>query len=140
MAQMDSSHATIGVGSGAAVGVLTGILAGTWKMDPKLAANWAMAIIGAAGGGWALALWFIKWKYPDAPPLPGELVALDPGAAARPAIAQVVQEASTPAGEPQPPAPPALTVAVVQPPAALTVVPPAAPIQPLAQAPSQVGG
>lgn len=73
---MDSTHAAVGIGAGGSVGVLTGLIAGTWHLDPNLSADWAMAAVGVAGfaGGWVT--WFIRWKWPSAPPLPGDTLTI----------------------------------------------------------------
>jgi hypothetical protein len=88
---MDSTHAAVGVSAGGAVGILTGLIAGTWKLDPTLASDWAMAVVGTAGfaGGWLT--WFIRWKWPSAPPLPGDTITL-----AGPVTATVAEPAPVP--------------------------------------------
>jgi hypothetical protein len=101
---MNSTHTAVGIGSGGAVGILTGIIAGTWHLDPNLAADWAMALVGAAGFAGGMVIWFIKWKYPTAPALPGELVDIPAGAP--PATLAVVPAAPPPPAPAPPPVPP----------------------------------
>ena len=73
---MDSTHAAVGIGAGGSVGVLAGLIAGTWHLDPTLSADWAMAVVGAAGFVGGYVTWFIRWKWPGAPPLPGDTVTI----------------------------------------------------------------
>lgn len=73
---MDSTHAAVGIGAGGAVGILGSLIAGTWHLDPSLADDWAMALVGAAGFLGGYITWFIRWKWPSAPPLPGDTITL----------------------------------------------------------------
>ncbi len=67
---MNSTHAAVGVGGSAFGALLSAAIAGTWHIDPMLAATWVGVGSGVVGTLGALAVWFLKWKFPDAPPFP----------------------------------------------------------------------
>lgn len=120
---MDSTHgAAAGVG-GTLGSALTAVLASTFHWDVSLAANWVVVIMSAAGFVAALVVWWVKWKWPSAPPLPGELVEVPPGAPVV-RVAQVAEPGAAappapvvapPPAPPLPPAPPPLVTATGQP-------------------------
>ena len=67
---MDSTHAAAG-GVGLSFGAaLAGAIAGTWKLDPQTAADWVVVATGVASFVGAMVVWYIRWKYPSAPPPP----------------------------------------------------------------------
>lgn len=102
---MDSSHGAAAGGGGMFGAALAAVLASIFHWDVSLAANWVVVITTAAGAAGALAVWFVKWRWPSAPPLPGELVEIPPGAAPV-QVARVQAPAVVPAA-PLPPAVPA---------------------------------
>lgn len=80
---VDSTHA-VAVGGGTAFGgALAAVIAGTFHLDPTLAAAWVTVAAGIAGSIGGLAVWFVKWRFPSAPPLPAVTAVPAPGAQAR---------------------------------------------------------
>jgi len=69
---MNSTHAAVGIGGTSAVAMLTVLLTGWhgFDADHATAASWLIA--NGVGGIYALAAWFISWKWPNVPPLPDE--------------------------------------------------------------------
>lgn len=114
---MNSSHVASAGGGTAFGAAFAAAIAGTWHLDIGLITNWLIVASGAGAVLVALVVWWIKWKWPDVPPLPGELVDL---ADTKPVeVAQVL---------PRPPAsPPASAPAPVPPPQPSPVVVPAPP-------------
>ena len=70
---MNSTHALTGLGGGAFGAALASVIAATWHLDPTVAANWVTVASGVAAFVGGLVVWFVKWKWPDAPPLPDAL-------------------------------------------------------------------
>lgn len=64
---MNSSHASVGVGSASAVAALTTLLTGFHGWDGSKAAAAAWLITAIAGGVSAAAVAFIRWKWPTLP-------------------------------------------------------------------------
>lgn len=100
-----STHALAGLGGSTLGGSIVAIISNVGHIDPAIAADWQNVIVGVGGGFLAFVAWFIKWRWPDAPPLPGDIVALvQPGD--KPAIAAQVVEPGPPpivqAGSPPP--------------------------------------
>jgi hypothetical protein len=54
-------------GGGLIAGALTGALASVHVPSPD---NWATLALAAGAGGYALLAWYVRWKWPGAPPLP----------------------------------------------------------------------
>ena len=75
-----STHAAAGVGGGAFGAALAGSIAGTWHLDPTVAANWVVVVLGVIGAIGGLVAWYFAWKFPTvAPPPPlGEPDAITP--------------------------------------------------------------
>lgn len=67
---MNSTHAYAAGGGTVFGAALTSVLSGTFQIEPALAADWVSVGAGIAGFLIAMAAWWLKWKYPDAPPLP----------------------------------------------------------------------
>ncbi len=107
---MDTSHGAAAAGGGAFGAALAGVLASTFHWDVNLASNWVIIITSVATGVGALVVWWIKWKYPAAPPLPGELVEVPTGTPAV-QVARVTAPVSTPTSAVTlPPAPPSVII------------------------------
>jgi hypothetical protein len=98
MAGMSASHATVGIGATSAMAALTTLLNGFHGIDSDHASAAAWLLITGGGAIYAGIQWWISWKYPTAPALPGELVDIPPGAP--PAVVAVVPQPA-----PVPPAP-----------------------------------
>lgn len=112
---MDSSHGAAAGGGGMFGAALAAVLASIFHWDVSLAANWVVVITTAAGAAGALAVWFVKWRWPSAPPLPGELVEVRADAAPV-QVARVQAPAAVPATPipvPVPPPPPPLIIPAV---------------------------
>jgi hypothetical protein len=109
MAGMSASHATVGIGATSAMAALTTLLNGFHGMDSDHASAAAWLLITGGGAIYAGIQWWISWKYPTAPALPGELVDIPPGAP--PAVVAVVPQPAPPA--PAVPAQPAVVDAPV---------------------------
>ena len=77
---MNSTHATVGIGATSSMAALTTLLSGFHGLDGEHAAAAAWLIVTGAGACYALAAWFVAWKWPTAPALPGELVEIPQGA------------------------------------------------------------
>lgn len=67
---MNSTHVVAGLGGGAFGAALGGAIAGTWNIDPTIAANWVTVAAGVAGFVGGLVIWYFSWKYPSVPPPP----------------------------------------------------------------------
>jgi hypothetical protein len=66
----DSTHALAGAGAGAAGGLLVAAISGTWHLDPTLVGDWVGVGMGALTFLGSVLVWWIRWKWPAAPPLP----------------------------------------------------------------------
>jgi hypothetical protein len=111
MAGMSASHATVGIGATSAMAALTTLLNGFHGMDSDHASAGAWLIVTGAGAIYAGVQWWISWKYPTAPALPGELVDIPPGAP--PAVVAVVPQPAPVPPAPEVPAQPAVVGAPV---------------------------
>ena len=67
---MNQTQATVGIGGSALTAALTAALTGTFGFDASLAAAYAFLILFVLGAAYALASWFVSWKWPSAPPMP----------------------------------------------------------------------
>jgi hypothetical protein len=67
---MNATHAAVGVSATSSVAMLTVLLTGFHGLDADHAAAAAWLTTTALGGAGMLAAWFVKWKWPSAPPLP----------------------------------------------------------------------
>lgn len=108
---MNSDHAAGGLVGTPVGAALVAVIAASFHIDPTLASNWV--VVGTAAGGSLIALiiWWVRWKYPQMPPLPGEIVALPAdGGPAVPAVPAQVLPAP-----PLPPVPPPAIPAIIQP-------------------------
>ena len=106
---MDNTHAAVGVSATSASFALTTLLTGFHGLDGGKAAALSWLIVTGAGGLWLGVAWYVKWRYPTAPALPGELVQIPPGA-------PPVQVAQMPPPEVPPPAPAVVAAALAAPP------------------------
>lgn len=103
---MNSTHATVGIGATSAMAAVSTLLDGFHGMTGQQADAAAWLLVTGLGAVYAMIAWYIAWRWPTAPALPGEFVALPPNTPAVP-VAQVQ------APEPPPPAPAAAPVARV---------------------------
>jgi hypothetical protein len=76
---MNSSHGYAAGGGGVLGAAVVGVLVEQFHLSATLASNWVIISSALAVSGLGLVVWFVKWKWPDAPPLPGELVEVPPG-------------------------------------------------------------
>jgi hypothetical protein len=90
---MNASHGMIGVGATSGMAMLTVLLTGFHGLDGDHASAAAWWILTGSGAIYAMVQWFIRWRWPNAPALPGEIVEVPPNA---PAI-QVAQVQPQPA-------------------------------------------
>lgn len=79
---MNSSHAVAGTGGAIFGAALSAILASRFGLAPDLASAWVTVLGGATTAVGGLVLWWVHWKWPELPPLPGEQVEVSPGAKA----------------------------------------------------------
>lgn len=75
---MNSSHATVGISATSAMAALTTLFTGLHGLSGEQAASLAWLVVSGGGALIALVMWFIAWKYPNIPPLPGQVIAIPP--------------------------------------------------------------
>lgn len=93
---MNSTHATVGIGATSAMAALTTLLDGLHGLPSDKAAAAAWLVVTGGGGIYALVVWWVQWRWPTLPPLPGEIVAL-PQQGGQPAVpAQVIEQPTAP--------------------------------------------
>lgn len=97
---MNSTHGAAAIGGTAFGAALAAVIAATWHIDVGLATNWVIVASGVLGAFGAFVVWWIKWRWPDAPPLPGELLAI-PADAPPARVAQVLPPQQVPVVQPQ---------------------------------------
>lgn len=67
---MDKTHALVAAGGSGFGAALAAVIAAHFKIDINLATSWVVVLSGVIGAGGVWGAWLIKWKWPDAPPLP----------------------------------------------------------------------
>lgn len=67
---MNASHAAVAGISTAFTAYLTTILTGYHGLDAAHAAAWSGLCVTLIGAVYALIAWWVKWRWPSAPPLP----------------------------------------------------------------------
>ena len=68
---MNATHVAVGATTMSAMAALTILLTGFHGLDAAHAAAAAWLICAAVGAAYAQAAWFVGWKWPTVPPLPG---------------------------------------------------------------------
>lgn len=76
---MNNTHALAGLGGTVFGAALVALISAHFAFSADTASSWVTVAGGVAGTVGAYVQWFIRWKWPSAPPLPQMSPASQPG-------------------------------------------------------------